>query len=77
MMIIDLVDEDDFRQQLTLLGIELPADADPDTCARLAQAQHQQSAVEGLAQLVSEWQQQRDLIQPEVRQAIDTYLQDL
>ncbi|WP_409523943.1 hypothetical protein [Nitrincola sp. MINF-07-Sa-05] len=74
MMIIDLVDEDDFRQQLMLLGIELPADADPETCARLAQAQHQQTPVEGLVQLISEWMQQRDLMQPEVRQAIEAYL---
>ena len=48
MMIVDLIDGEDFRQRLTSLGVRIPEEACPETCARLAAGCHRARGVEGL-----------------------------
>lgn len=74
MMIADLIDTQDFRERLLALGIELPADADPDTCARLAVRQHAHSTVLGLPALVKGLEAQAGVMLPEVREALERHL---
>ncbi|WP_444678698.1 hypothetical protein [Halomonas sp. E19] len=74
MMIADLIDTQDFRERLLALGIELPADADPDTCARLAAQQQAEAGVPGLAALVAELEAQAGVMLPEVREALERHL---
>ena len=47
MMIVDLIDGEDFRQRLTSLGVRIPEEACPETCARLAAGCHRAKDVEG------------------------------
>ncbi|MBZ5487554.1 hypothetical protein HW452_08450 [Halomonas aquamarina] len=74
MMIVELIDGDDFRARLSALGIDLPDDADPDTSARIAAETHQAQGVEGLPETVSELMNQKDILLPAVRQAIERFL---
>ncbi len=74
MMYADLIDAEDFRERLVALGIDLPADADPDESARLAAQQHARSAVLGLSTLVAELGTQLGVMQPEVREALERRL---
>ncbi|CAM3528098.1 MULTISPECIES: hypothetical protein [Halomonas] len=74
MMIVELIDGDDFRARLTALGIDIPDGADPDTCARIAAQAHQQKAVPGLPALVHELMAQQAIMLPSVRQAIERFL---
>ncbi|MBP5979622.1 MAG: hypothetical protein KA748_05415 [Halomonas sp.] len=74
MMIVELIDGDDFRARLTALGIDIPDDADPDTCARIAAQTHQQNAVLELPALVDELMEQQNILLPSVRQAIERFL---
>jgi hypothetical protein len=74
MMFADLIDAHDFRQRLVALGIELPADADPDTCARHAARRQAEAGVPGLPALVAELEAQAGGMLPEVRQALANHL---
>ncbi|NIC05293.1 hypothetical protein [Billgrantia bachuensis] len=74
MMYADLIDAEDFRDRLVALGIDLPADADPDESARLAAQQHACRAVPGLSALVAELETQLGVMQPEVREALERHL---
>lgn len=74
MMIVDLIDGDDFRNRLVELGIQIPEGACPDTCARLALRKHAEVGVLGLQDLVRELMQHTDIMLPSVRAAIERYL---
>lgn len=74
MMIAELIDGDDFRARLVALGIRLPEDACPETCARMALRKHAEVGVPGLQDLVRELMQHSDMMLPSVRQAIERYL---
>ncbi|MGR2738466.1 hypothetical protein ACUY1T_08455 [Billgrantia sp. Q4P2] len=74
MMFADLIDAEDFRERLVALGIDVPAGAEPDECARLAAQQHARSAVPGLPALVAELETQAGVMQPEVRESLARYL---
>ncbi|MGR4070424.1 hypothetical protein OCT51_21195 [Halomonas sp. LR3S48] len=74
MMYADLIDAEDFRQRLVALGIDLPADADPDTCARLVAQRQAEVGVPGLPALVAELEAQTGVMQPEVREALSSHL---
>lgn len=74
MMIVELIDGDDFRARLETLGIRLPEDACPETCARLARRKHVEAGVPGLETLVHDLMEQTDIMLPSVRQAIETFL---
>lgn len=74
MMIVELIDGDDFRARLVTLGIRLPEDACPETCARLARRKHVEAGVPGLETLVHDLMEQTDIMLPSVRQAIETFL---
>ncbi|GHB01304.1 hypothetical protein [Modicisalibacter luteus] len=74
MMIVELIDGDDFRARLVALDVRIPEDACPETCARLALRKHVEVGVPGLETLVNELMEQTDVMLPSVRQAIDTFL---
>jgi hypothetical protein len=74
MMIVELIDGDDFRARLVALGVRIPEDACPETCARLALRKHVEVGVPGLETLINELMEQTDVMLPSVRQAIDTFL---
>lgn len=74
MMIVELIDGDDFRAQLTALGIDIPENAAPDTCARIAAQTHQQKAISELPALVRELMAQQAIMLPSVRHAIERFL---
>lgn len=74
MMIVDLIDGDDFRDRLVALDIHIPEDACPETCARLAQLKQAEVGVPGLDELVRELMAQTDVMLPSVRQAIEQHL---
>ncbi len=77
MMIVDLIDGDDFRNRLVALDIHIPAEACPETCARLARLKHDEVGVPGLAALVRELMAQTDVMLPAVREAIERHLMEL
>lgn len=74
MMIVELIDGDDFRSRLLALGVHIPEGACPDTCARLALRKHVEVGVLGLQDLVRELMGQSDVMLPSVRRAIERYL---
>ncbi|GGX99959.1 hypothetical protein GCM10007160_29460 [Litchfieldella qijiaojingensis] len=74
MMIVDLIDGDDFRSRLVALGVQIPEGACPETCARLALRKHAEVGVLGLQDLVRELMQHTDVMLPSVRSAIERYL---
>ncbi|WP_043531124.1 hypothetical protein [Litchfieldella xinjiangensis] len=74
MMIVDLIDGDDFRDRLVSLGISLPEGASPDACARMAQLMHAEVGVPGLQALVRELGEQTDIMLPSVRSALERFL---
>ncbi|MCB8889391.1 hypothetical protein [Vreelandella malpeensis] len=73
MMIVELVDGDDFRAGLRGLGIEIAEGATPDECACRALEAHRARPVEGLEAYLRELDRQ-DVVLPEVRQAIARHL---
>ncbi|QFT85988.1 hypothetical protein FIU88_13520 [Halomonas sp. THAF12] len=77
MMIVDLIDGDDFRDRLVALDIHVPRDACPETCARLARLKHDEAGVPGLEALVRELMAQTDVMLPAVREAIEQHLMEL
>lgn len=74
MMIVDLIDGDDFRDRLVALGIRIPEGACPETCARMALLKHTEVGVPGLRELVHELMEQTDVMLPSVREAIERFL---
>ncbi|WP_111414927.1 hypothetical protein [Billgrantia lactosivorans] len=74
MMFADLIDAQDFRERLVALGVDLPVDADADTCARLAAQRQAEAGVPGLAALVAELEAQAGVMLPEVREALARHL---
>lgn len=74
MMIVELIDGDDFRAQLTALGIDIPENADPDTCAQIAAEAHRKQVVTELPTLVRKLIDQKDILLPAVRHAIERFL---
>ncbi|MCK2184867.1 hypothetical protein [Halomonas getboli] len=77
MMIVDLIDGDDFRDRLVALDVHIPADACPETCAHLARLKHDEVGVPGLDALVRELMAQSDVMLPSVRAAIEQHLMEL
>lgn len=74
MMIVDLIDGDDFRARLSALGIDIPSDADPETSAKIAAEAHRKQAIVELPALVHEFMNQKDILLPSVRHAIERFL---
>jgi hypothetical protein len=74
MMIVDLIDGDDFRQRLVELGVRIPEGACPETCARMARLMHQQVGVPGLEALAAQLESQREVMLPSVRDALEQTL---
>ncbi|UYG08533.1 hypothetical protein [Halomonas sp. M4R1S46] len=74
MMIVDLIDGDDFRDRLVALGIRIPEGACPETCARMALLKHMEVGVPGLQDLVRELMVHTDVMLPSVRAAIERFL---
>ncbi|RUR31241.1 hypothetical protein [Vreelandella nanhaiensis] len=74
MMIVELIDGDDFRARLTALGIEIPDNADPELSAQIAADVHQEQAISALPVLVRELMEQKDILLPSVRHAIERFL---
>ncbi|WP_148253580.1 hypothetical protein [Aidingimonas lacisalsi] len=74
MMIVDLIDGEDFRRQLVALGIRIPEGSCPDTCARMALRRYIEVGVPGLQSQVQQWMQHTDIMLPSVRQAIERFL---
>ena len=74
MMIVDLIDGDDFRNRLVALGIRIPEGACPETCARMAGRMHREVGVPGLADAVDELMAHTDVMLPSVRRAIEDHL---
>lgn len=77
MMIAELVDGRDFRDRLVALGLRLPEDACPETCARMARLKAREGGLPGLASLVTELLGQREIVLPSVYQAIHAHLMGL
>ncbi|WP_136249233.1 hypothetical protein [Halomonas borealis] len=77
MMIVDLIDGDDFRDRLLALGVDVPADASPESGAQLARRKHDETGVVGLDALVRELMAQTDVMLPAVRKALEHHLMGL
>lgn len=74
MMIVELIDGDDFRARIQALGVRVSDDACPRTCARMALCKHREMGLPGLEDTIRELMQRRDVLLPSVRQAIEEYL---
>ncbi|KXS38497.1 MAG: hypothetical protein AWU55_1473 [Halomonadaceae bacterium T82-2] len=74
MMIVELIDGDDFRSRLQALDIRLPEHACPETCARMAIRKHLEVGVPGLPALIEELMAHTDVMLPSVRQAIERFM---
>ncbi|MCG6659843.1 hypothetical protein HOP52_19040 [Halomonas campisalis] len=74
MMIVELIDGDDFRDRLVALGLEVAAGASPEACAERAAAAYASGKLAGLPGLVDELVHRRDVVLPAVRDAIATQL---
>ncbi|MDT8895286.1 hypothetical protein RSO41_11540 [Halomonas sp. I1] len=74
MMIVELIDGDDFRDRLVALGVRIPEHACPETCARMALLKHMEVGVPGLQELVREMMDKSDVLLPSVRAAIERFL---
>ncbi|MDW7746277.1 hypothetical protein [Halomonas sp.] len=78
MMIVELIDGDDFRDRLVALGIRISEGACPESSARLARRCALEGGVPGLAEsvaeLVGELESKREILLPSVRRALETHL---
>lgn len=74
MMIAELIDGRDFRDRLLALGVRLPEDACPETCARMARLKAREVGLPGLAALVRELMDKQEVLLPSVHQAIQAHL---
>ncbi|WP_110655568.1 hypothetical protein [Salinicola halimionae] len=74
MMIVDLIDGEDFRQRLVSLGVRIPEEACPETCARLAAGCYRARGIDGLEPAIRDLMQHTDVMLPSVREAIERHL---
>ncbi|WP_136253520.1 hypothetical protein [Onishia niordana] len=74
MMIVELIDGDDFRSRLVDLGVAIPDGACPETCARMARRKYLEVGVPGLEEVVTELMSKTDVMLPSVRRAIEAHL---
>lgn len=74
MMIVELIDGDDFRNKLVALGVAIPKDACPETCARMARRKYLETGVADLEAVVTDLMSKTDVMLPSVRQAIEAHL---
>ena len=74
MMIVELIDGDDFRNKLVDLGVAIPDAACPETCARMARRKYLELGVPGLEEAVAELMTHTDVMLPSVRRAIEAHL---
>lgn len=74
MMIVELIDGDDFRNRLVALGVLIPDAACPETCARMARRKYLEVGVPGLESALAELMAHTDVMLPSVRRAIEAHL---
>jgi hypothetical protein len=74
MMIVELVDGEDFRERLVALGLTLPAGASPHVCAQAAAAWLAETRDARLVELVEALRSQAGMVLPEVREAVEQVL---
>lgn len=74
MMITELVDDDDFRQRLTDIGLVPPVDASPADLAEIAACRYQAGGLTALPDTVADLLRYKEVMLPEVREAIEHYL---
>ncbi|WP_027856535.1 hypothetical protein [Marinobacterium jannaschii] len=80
MMIADLIDQDDFRDRLIALGIELGQDDSPEQCAEKAAAWFataDSDSQQALIALVNELVADKGVVLPDVYEAIKLHLSSL
>ncbi|MBY4678384.1 hypothetical protein [Marinobacterium arenosum] len=80
MMIADLIDQDDLYERFSCIGVPLRQDSDPATQCRQAACWFEKQDAErrsAMIKLMDELVAKRELMLPEVRQALDTYLAEL
>lgn len=73
MMIVELVDGEDFRERLVALGLALPAGASPLECAQAALGLLQTGDAR-LVALIEALHSQAGMVLPEVREAVESVL---
>jgi len=74
MMHADLIDQDDLRERLQIVGVQLPADANPEeACARALQGLDAQRA-QALRSMIEEILASGASMLPSVREAISRQL---
>jgi hypothetical protein len=74
MMHTDLIDQDDLRERLQLVGVQLPADADPEqACSRALQGLDGQRA-QALRSMIEQMLGSGASMLPAVREAISRQL---
>jgi len=74
MMITELVDGEDFRQRLIDIGLVPPVDASPADLAEMAACRYQAGGLPALPDTVADLLRYRDVMLPEVLEAIETSL---
>lgn len=74
MMIVDLVDGEDFRERLVALGLTLPAGTQPQACAQAAADRLAATGDARLVELVEALRSQSGMVLPEVREAVEQVL---
>jgi len=74
MMFTDLIDEVDFRHRLVEIGLVPPVDADSADLAEIAACRYQAGGLTALPDTVADLWRYRDVMLPEVREAIETCL---
>ncbi|MGY4879035.1 hypothetical protein ACLUEY_14285 [Vreelandella aquamarina] len=74
MMYADLVDEVDFRQRLMDIGLVPPVDASSADLAEMAACRYQAGGLPALPETVADLLRYKDVMLPEVLEAIETSL---
>ena len=74
MMITELVDDDDFRQRLIDIGLVPPVDASSADLAEMAACRYQAGGLIALPETVADLLNYKEVMLPEVREAIEHYL---
>ncbi|MCP1673208.1 hypothetical protein J2T57_000300 [Natronocella acetinitrilica] len=74
MMIVDLIDQDDFRERLVRMGVQVPAGAAPDEAARMVLQAHAVQPIPAFEDTVKDLMTHFDVMLPTVRAAIEEHL---
>jgi len=74
MMITELVDGEDFRQRLIETGLVPPVDASSADLAEMAACRYQAGGLVGLPETIADLLRYKDVMLPEVLEAIETSL---